>query len=111
MTRSPTVIGLGALCFGLVVGYITYRTLARSPSGGVSDLAAVIAAIGGGAVTTIFQPQTTDTFGWYSIGLLLGLAAYGGIFWLVNGRKQFGTVMGRGSLRPPGTTDNAPKRR
>lgn len=99
MTGNRTVLDIGAVCFGLVVGYITYRTLVRAHSGGVSDLAAVVAAIGGGTVT-IFNP-TTDTFGWYSIGLAIGLGLYGGLYWFVNGRKRFGEVMGDEKLRPP----------
>ncbi len=100
MTGSTTVASFGALCFGLVVGYITYRTLVRARSGGISDLAAVIAAIGGGTVTSIFKPTATDAFGWYSIGLVLGLGLYGGLYWFVHGRKEFGDVMGD-KTRPP----------
>jgi hypothetical protein len=97
---------IGAICFGLVVGYITYRTLVRSRSSGVSDLAAVLAAIGGGTVTSIFDPQFTDLFAWYSIGLLVGFGFYGGLYWYVNGRKKFGVKMGDEDTRPtvPRTT-------
>ena len=101
MTGGKTVLSIGAICFGLVVGYITYRTLVRARSGGVSDLAAVVAAIGGGTVTAVFNPKTSDTFGWYSIGLALGLGLYGALYWLVNGRKKFGEIMGDEKLRPP----------
>jgi hypothetical protein len=101
VTGSKTVLDIGAVCFGLVVGYITYRTLVRASSGGVSDLAAVVAAIGGGTVTAVFNPTTTDTFGWYSIGLAVGLGLYGALYWFVNGRKKFGEIMGDEELRPP----------
>jgi uncharacterized membrane protein len=76
MSYSPTVVSVGAVCFGLVVGYITYRTLVRVDSTSISDLAAVIAAIGGGVVTQLFGDDSTDTFGWYSIGLLIGMAVF-----------------------------------
>jgi outer membrane lipoprotein SlyB len=45
------------VCFGLVVGYITYRTLARTTEKvAISDLATVIGAIGGAAITGLFGP-------------------------------------------------------
>jgi tetratricopeptide (TPR) repeat protein len=61
----------GVFCFGLFVGFITYRTLIRATTTAVSDLAAVIAAVGGGAVAAIAKPGT-DMFGWYAIALLVG---------------------------------------
>jgi hypothetical protein len=70
------VVSIGAVCFGIVVGYVTYRTLVRSDTTSISDLAAVIAAIGGGVVTQLFGDDGTDTFGWYSIGLLAGMALF-----------------------------------
>lgn len=74
---STTVVSVGAFCFGIVVGYVVYRSLARSgPTSSVSDIAAVIGAIGGGVVTTLFDPAESDSFGWYSIGLVAGMAAY-----------------------------------
>lgn len=70
---SATVISLGAVCFGIVVGYITYRTLVRKTDAAISDIAAVVAAIGGGVVVERFDSaRGSDTFGWYSMGLLAG---------------------------------------
>ena len=38
---------LGALCFGWVIGWVTYRTLRRREGGaGISDIGAVIGAVG-----------------------------------------------------------------
>lgn len=66
---------VGAAAFGLVIGWVTYRTLRRSRDGaGLSDLATVIGAVGGAAVTTLFD--TDQLFGWYSIGLAVGFFAY-----------------------------------
>ncbi|MEV4639951.1 hypothetical protein AB0J80_21645 [Actinoplanes sp. NPDC049548] len=74
---SQTVISVGAFCFGIVVGYVTYRSLARSgPTSSVSDIAAVVGVVGGGVVTTLFDPAESDSFGWYAIGLVAGLALY-----------------------------------
>lgn len=65
---------LGALCFGMIVGWIVYRTLRRTQTSGISDIATVLAAIGGGVVTAIFiEPRL---FAWYSIGLIVGFVAY-----------------------------------
>jgi bacteriorhodopsin len=88
------ILTIGSLCFGVFVGYITYRTLARTADKtAISDLAAVIGAVGGGAVTTIIHPQTDD-FGWYAIGLLAGFIAYGVLYAIINGKTEFAKVMG-----------------
>ncbi len=77
MESSPTVMSIGATCFGIVVGYVTYRTLVRKSDAAISDLAAVVAAIGGGVVAERFDSSRgSDTFGWYSIGLLAGFALF-----------------------------------
>ncbi|GAP53673.1 hypothetical protein AHiyo6_02380 [Arthrobacter sp. Hiyo6] len=66
---------VGAVAFGLVIGWVTYRTLRRTKEAvSLSNIASVIAAVGGAAVTTLFA--TGDTFGWYSIGLAVGFFGY-----------------------------------
>ena len=56
------------MCFGVVIGWITYRTLMRKEEGAaISDIACVVGAVGGGAVTTVFGSGLL--FAWYSIGL------------------------------------------
>lgn len=55
---SSDVFNIGAICFGLVIGWITYRTLRRADSTGISDIATVLAAVGGGAVLGIFERGT-----------------------------------------------------
>lgn len=70
-----SIIILGALCFGFVIGWVTYRTLRRQgETVALSNIASVIAAVGGGAVTTQFN--TPEIFAWYCIGLFLGFFAY-----------------------------------
>lgn len=44
----------GAFIFGLVVGYITYRTLLHAKRTAIGEISGVIAAIGGGVVTAEF---------------------------------------------------------
>ena len=65
----------GAFCFGLVIGWVTYRTLRRRTDGAaLSDIATVIGAVGGAAVTALFP--SAEPFGAYSIGLAVGFFGY-----------------------------------
>ena len=66
---------IGAACFGLVIGWVTHRTLRRKGQGAaLSDIAGVIGAVGGGAVTVLFSDK--DIFGWYAIGHATGFFLY-----------------------------------
>lgn len=66
---------VGAVCFGVVMGWITYRTLRRKEgSSALSDIATVLGAVGGAAVTAIFK--TPELFGGYEIGLAVGFFLY-----------------------------------
>lgn len=69
----------GAVCFGMIIGWLLYY-LNRYRKGDVqlSDLATIIGIIGGGAVLALFEAKT-DLFGAYGIGLALGFFGY----WLV----------------------------
>jgi hypothetical protein len=64
----------GALAFGLVIGWITYRTLRRREGVALSDIATVLGAVGGAAVTAIFR--SPRLFGAYSVGLAFGFFGY-----------------------------------
>lgn len=69
------LIAFGALCFGVVVGFVTYRTLRRTgETMAISNIASVISAIGGGAVTALFDER--ELFAYYSIGLAAGFFLY-----------------------------------
>jgi uncharacterized membrane protein YeaQ/YmgE (transglycosylase-associated protein family) len=81
------MLNWGALCFGLVIGWVTYRTLRRTKANGLSDIATVIGAVGGAAVTTLF-PSSSDLFSAYCIGLAIGFFAY----LLVSGIVERGKV-------------------
>jgi hypothetical protein len=68
--------GIGAFCFGLVIGWVTYRALRRSvASASLSDIGTVIGAVGGAAVTALF-PKETGAFGAYCVGLAVGFFGY-----------------------------------
>jgi ABC-type Co2+ transport system permease subunit len=70
-----TIDEVGAIFFGVVIGWITYRTLRRtSEAVKLSDLATVIGAVGGAAVAALFEQG--HTFAWYSIGLAVGFFGY-----------------------------------
>jgi hypothetical protein len=83
---SMSIAEVGPLCFGAVVGWITYRTLRRKTEAtALSDISAVIAAVGGGAVVAIFKGEAL--FGWYSVGLAVGFFLYFLIALLLSGKK------------------------
>jgi len=65
---------VGPLCFGLVIGWVTYRTLRRKVEGvALGDIAGVIGAVGGATVIGIFKNAAFDA---YCIGLAVGFFAY-----------------------------------
>lgn len=69
------IAGLGALVFGLVVGWISYRTLRLTGGANVlSDIATIIAAVGGAAIVTLLKSDVL--FGLYAVGLAIGFFAY-----------------------------------
>ncbi len=78
---------IGAFCFGLVIGWVTYRTLRRTEgNAALSDIATVIAAVGGGAITVLFKEPAL--FAWYSIGLAAGFFLYYIIGAILEGKKN-----------------------
>jgi hypothetical protein len=80
---------VGGLTFGVVIGWVTYRTLRRSTEKvGLSDIATVVAAVGGGLVAERFDDP--DVFGWYAIGLAIGFFGYLVLALLLEGRKATG---------------------
>jgi hypothetical protein len=84
----------GMLCFGILIGFVTYRTLIRTTDkSSINDLTIVVGAIGGGAITAIVHP-VTDAFAWYAIGLLGGFTIYGLSYWRAHGSARFAEVMG-----------------
>lgn len=87
------VADIGAVCFGLVVGWITYRTLRRGPDQtALSDIATIVAAVGGGAVTALFN--AASLFGYYAIGLAVGFFGYFGASLRIGGSQEVSKWMG-----------------
>lgn len=69
---------VGAWCFGVVLGWTTYRSLRREANAGLSDIAAVAGAVGGAAITAVFRGAN---FGAYCIGLFVGFFGYLVVGW------------------------------
>ncbi len=76
-----TIQEIGALCFGIVVGWLTYFTMRHKKNHAISDIATVIGAIGGAAVLKLFPANSL--FGWYAIGLAIGFFVYFFIFFIL----------------------------
>lgn len=88
------VEGIGALCFGLVIGWVTYRTLRRKEGASpLSDISTVIGAVGGAVVTALFE--SGPLFGMYCIGLAVGFFLYFIIAVIVTGKDPEATPVGR----------------
>ena len=69
-----TIAAFGPFCFGLVIGWVTYRTLRRrTDTVALGDIAAVISAIGGATVVGLFK---NDAFSYYCLGTAVGFFAY-----------------------------------
>jgi hypothetical protein len=102
MSSSPMVVSVGAVCFGVVTGFITYRTLVRKDVAVITDISGVIAAVGGGAIAVWFDRAQGDSFGWYSMGLLGGMILYYVSFVALNGRKEAGRNLGGTASRDVG---------
>lgn len=91
----------GAFCFGIVIGWITYRTLRRNQAqSGLSDIATVIGAVGGAAITGIWKPGT-GSFGGYCIGLLIGFFLYLIISIILEGSQARATIPTWLGTEPP----------
>jgi len=89
----------GALVFGVVIGWVTYRTLRRREGTvGLSDIATVIGAVGGAAVVQLFG--NPDIFGWYAVGLGIGFFGYLGLAQLLEGKKVSGWMGVNGDAVP-----------
>ena len=84
---------VGPAAFGIVIGWITYRTLTRRAEAVLlSDIATVVGAVGGAPVAALFKdPQS---FGAYCIGLLAGFFAYLIALYAIKGKEAVGKVMG-----------------
>jgi hypothetical protein len=98
---APTLALVGAGCFGAVVGwYVYYVNRYRRANVQLADVVTVVAAVGGGAILSLF-PAETELFGAYGIGLFAGFFGYlvvlfvlvqltpnFGVDWFLDGRRR-----------------------
>lgn len=92
--HATTLAIIGSALFGVVIGWITYRTVRRREGATqLSDIATVIGAVGGGVVTTL-PFSDPDVFGAYAIGLAIGFFAYLAVAVRVHGSASAATWMG-----------------
>lgn len=70
-----TFVEYGAMFFGMVVGWCTYFVNRYRSVVAVADVLAIVGAIGGGTILTLF-PEKTRLFGAYGIGLAIGFFGY-----------------------------------
>ncbi len=69
------IAGFGTVLFGLVIGWISYRTLRLTARANVLlDFAIIIAIVGGAAVIALLKSDVL--FGLYAIGLVIGFFGY-----------------------------------
>lgn len=81
------IIGLGAILFGLMLGWIAYRLLRqRSGASWMQDLTALLGIIAGAAALALFRDETI--FGWYAVGLVVGFFAYLAVGVILSGKQE-----------------------
>jgi hypothetical protein len=100
--RSKMFIpGLGAILFGLAIGWITYRVLrSREGAAVLSDLITVLGILGGAAVIALFKSDVL--FGLYSLGLVIGFFAYFAVSLRLYGKQEL-QPWGLGRIAPTST--------
>lgn len=87
-SRASVLQELGAFGFGGTAGWFLYYVNRwRGDTVKVTDVATVLGAIGGGAVTALF-PAGTDLFGAYGIGLAVGFFGYLVLLMLLVGKSD-----------------------
>jgi hypothetical protein len=68
------------MCFGIVIGWITYYTMRKNTEPRVlADITVIISALVGPAILAVFPAPVEGKqtmFGWYGIGLAIGFFLY-----------------------------------
>lgn len=86
MTTTPIFLNIGALCFGIVIGWTTYFIMRRAQPTALTDLSTIIGALGGAAILNLFDSQG-PLFAFYAIGLAVGFIAYFLIYLAIVGKS------------------------
>src|SRR5947207_15536198 len=81
------IVGLGAILFGLTIGWIVYRIVRlRAGAPWQSDLTAILGVIAGAAVLAFCRSEVL--FGCSSIGLIVGFLAYFGVGFVLHRNQE-----------------------
>ena len=97
------IVGLGAVFFGLIIGWMAYRILRhRSGASWLADLIALLGTITGAAVLAFFRNETI--FGWYALGLVIGFFGYFAVGVLLYGKQEV-QIWRSELLSPPSPSD------
>ncbi len=81
------IVGLGAVFFGLIVGWIAYSILRqRADAPWTQDLIALLGIIAGAAVLAFFRDDVL--FGWYAVGLFIGFFASFAVGVILYGKQE-----------------------
>ena|SRR5579859_156670 len=99
------ISGFGAFFFGLLLGWVFYRTLRLNAGvSGLAEIASIIGVLGGAAVLALFRSDVL--FGWYATGLLIGFVAYLILDLLLYSKQQIQPW--RTTIAPPPITSPPP---
>lgn len=95
----------GSICFGAVIGWITYYTMRKNTQPRVlSDITVIIAALAGPAILAVFPAPTAANkqtmFGYYGIGLAAGFFIYYLLFVLLLWRAPRRLLVAMGLVPP-----------
>jgi len=103
--KDMFIAGLGACFFGLLLGWVFYRTLRLKARASVlAEISIIIGALGGAAVLALFRSEVL--FGLYALGLVIGFFAYFAIDLLLSSSQQ--AQSWREVLMPPAVTPVTP---
>lgn len=93
------ISGLGAILFGLIVGWIAYWILRlRAGASMFAELIVFVGVVGGAAAVGLIKSDVV--FGWYAIGLVLGFFGYFAVGFLLYGQQEI-QPWRIGQLTPP----------
>jgi ABC-type sulfate transport system permease component len=93
------IVALGALCFGLLVGWIVSRILRQGVDlPWLQNLIALAGIIIGAAVLALFKDA--GLFGWYAVGLLLGFLAFLALGVVLYGKQELQSWRGESLASP-----------
>ena len=97
-------VAVGSICFGVVIGWITYYTMRKNTQPReLADITVIISALAGPAILAVFpapEDGKSTMFGWYGIGLAIGFFLYLVFFILLVSNASL-KLLRRMGLAPP----------